>query len=224
MARKKSSQRQQPTVQVDADSLIQQQKNLQRDAFSASFSFVQDTNNLKLERPQTTLNLGDIDQASKSAIQERQQNLTRIELPPQRIEIPQPPDLGQGLEEAVDQQKNETAQKNFAKTGEESPAGQPIPWEEKYGVKTFFTKSPGDITSLLEQRICNVEFTRVTVPRGKRVLRCTLNPDYVPSRISGLGNYGGLIKVWDVELNDYRSFYSSSVHKISYDENPGRRG
>jgi hypothetical protein len=171
-----------------------------------------------------TFDIGNLADVSKSALQERQQNLPRIQPPIQRAEIAQTVDLGQDLEEAVEQQKNETIQKTFLSTAEERPVGQPIPWEEKYGVKTFFTKSAGDITSLLQQRICNVEFTRTTSPQGKRVLRCTLNPDYIPSRTSGLGNYGGLIKVWDVELNDYRSFYSTSVHKISYDENPGRRG
>jgi hypothetical protein len=224
MATKKSSKSQQPPVRVDTEPLLEQQKNLQRDAFSASFSMIRDIDKLGLDQPQKTFDIGNLADVSKSVLQERQQNLPRIQPPIQRAEIAQTVDLGQGLEEAVEQQKNETIQKTFLSTAEEKPVGQPIPWEEKYGVKTFFTKSAGDITSLLQQRICNVEFTRVTSPQGKRVLRCTLNPNYIPSRISGLGNYGGLITVWDVELNDYRSFYSTSVHKISYDENPGRRG
>ena len=224
MARRKFKQSQQPPIKVDTEALSEQQKNLQRDAFSASFSMIQDIDKLKFDQPQKNFDIGNLSDISKSVVEQRQQNIPIIQPPVQRAEINQTVDVGQGLEEAVEQQKNETAQKNLFGVAAKQPIDQPIPWEEKYGVKTFFTKSAGDITSLLQQRICNVEFTRTTSPQGKRVLRCTLNPDYIPSRTSGLGNYGGLIKVWDVELNDYRSFYSTSVHKISYDENPGRRG
>jgi hypothetical protein len=49
-----------------------------------------------------------------------------------------------------------------------------------------------------------------------------LNPQYIPGGKGGFGNMGGLVKVWDVELNDYRSFYASTVSKISYDDTPGQ--
>jgi hypothetical protein len=143
----------------------------------------------------------------------------------QQQEIPGPRLIGEGFEESIAEKQNLISQ-NHNETNkfvtETQVKGDVKDGEEKYGVKTFFTKSPSEISSLLGERICNVEFTRSTVPRGKRVLRCTLNPQYIPGGKGGFGNMGGLVKVWDVELNDYRSFYASTVSKISYDDTPGQ--
>jgi hypothetical protein len=123
-----------------------------------------------------------------------------------------------GTQDIINQKHNQT---NKIITEQELP-NDIKEREEKYGVQVFFTKSPSEIESLLSQRICNVEFIRSTFPKGKRVIRCTLNSEYIPGGKVGFGNYGGLVKVWDVELNDYRSFYASTVLKISYDDNPGQ--
>lgn len=143
----------------------------------------------------------------------------------QQQEIPGPRLIGEGFEESIAEKQNLISQKHNETNKfvtESEVEGDVKDGEEKYGVKTFFTKSPSEISSLLSERICNVEFTRSTVPRGKRVLRCTLNPQYIPGGKGGFGNMGGLVKVWDVELNDYRSFYASTVSKISYDDTPGQ--
>ena len=94
-----------------------------------------------------------------------------------------------------------------------------VPEIDKFGTKNIFTNDPGVITNLLKKHICTVEFDRVTRPYGKRIIRCTINPQFTPS-LTGLGNFSGLIKVWEVEENRWKSFYASTVNRISYDAEP----
>ena len=140
-------------------------------------------------------------------------------------ELPEPRLAGEGFEESIAEKQNfiSEKQKQTNKIVTETEIeGEVKDAEEKYGVKTIFTKNVSEISSLLNERICNVEFIRSSFPRGKRVLRCTLNTQYIPGGKGGFGNMGNLITVWDVELNDYRSFYASTVLKISYDDSPGQ--
>ena len=94
-----------------------------------------------------------------------------------------------------------------------------VPEIDKFGTKNIFTNDPGVITNLLEKHICTVEFDRVTKPYGKRIIRCSTSPNFVP-RLKGFGNYNGLIKVWEVEENRWKSFYASTVNRVSYDVEP----
>jgi hypothetical protein len=96
--------------------------------------------------------------------------------------------------------------------------------EERHGIKKVRTKNPSEIASLLKERICTVEFVRVTNPKVKRVMRCTINERYVSDKGKAMGvtSRRGLITVWDVDINYWRSFYASTVLQISYDETPGK--
>jgi hypothetical protein len=73
---------------------------------------------------------------------------------------------------------------------------------------------------LLTNYICDVEFVKVTPPKGTRVIRCTLNEKYLGRRLDGAGVFGNLIKIWDMDQQGWKSFYSNTVKKISYDEDP----
>ena len=112
----------------------------------------------------------------------------------------------------------EQQKKNLEQIVEKKPIPV-VPEIDKFGTKNIFTNDPGVITSLLKKHVCTVEFNRVTRPYGKRIIRCTINPQFTPG-LDGLGNYGGLIKVWEVEENRWKSFYASTVDRISYDTEP----
>lgn len=95
-----------------------------------------------------------------------------------------------------------------------------IPAFERTALKIVEPKGISEIIELLSNYVCDVEFIRSTPPRGTRVIRCTLNEKYLGRRISGSGAFGNLIKIWDMDQQGWKSFYSNSVKKISYDENP----
>jgi len=213
---------------IDLSQLLDTQTKLQENAATAAFSLLNGVDKISKEEDKKSFiqDISSLQQTIQGSIVERQQKILNGQ---ETIELPQKQNIGTSIESlqlAVqekidnDQQKINSAIKNFSN----EKIDQEIKLtEEKHGVRTFFTKSSSDINSLLRDRICNVEFIRTSKPQGKRIIRCTLNPEYIPSRIRGLGNSGnGLITVWDVELQDYRSFYPSTVQKISYDENPGQ--
>lgn len=95
-----------------------------------------------------------------------------------------------------------------------------IPSFERTGLKIVEPKGVSEIVELLSNYICDVEFIKVTPPRGTRVIRCTLNEKYLDRRLNGTGVFGNLIKIWDMDQQGWKSFYSYTVKKISYDENP----
>jgi len=170
-----------------------------------------------------SLDMSGLDELQEQLNQNARKSFVVGEL--QQQEIPGPRLVGEGFDESVAEKQNLLSQKHNETNKfitESQVRGEVKDGEEKYSIKSFFTKSPSEISSLLYEKICNVEFIRSSVPRGKRVIRCTLNPQYIPGGKGGFGNMGGLVKVWDVELNDYRSFYASTVLKISYDDSPGQ--
>lgn len=95
-----------------------------------------------------------------------------------------------------------------------------IPSFERTGLKIVEPKGISEIVELLSKYVCDVEFIKVTSPRGTRVIRCTLNEKYLGRRLNGSGAFGNLIKIWDMDQQGWKSFYSNTVKKISYDENP----
>jgi hypothetical protein len=95
---------------------------------------------------------------------------------------------------------------------------------ERAGLKVVEPRSIGEIIDLLSQYVCDVEFTRVSPPRGTRILRCTLNERYLGRRLEGMGPIGDLIKIWDIDHQAWKSFYAKTVKKISYDANPYEPG
>jgi hypothetical protein len=213
------------TTSLEQTEALFRQRNLQETARrliasqeqSSPFSY--DTSKLQAAFLDTTR----LDELQQQISQNAQKSFVIPEI--QEQQFPPPRFVGDGIDELVagtqdiiNQKHNEI---NKIVTEQEVP-NDIKEREEKYGVKTFFTKSPSEIESLLSERVCNVEFVRSTYPKGKRVLRCTLNSEYIPGGKLGFGNYGGLVKVWDIELNDYRSFYASNVLKISYDDTPGQ--
>lgn len=82
---------------------------------------------------------------------------------------------------------------------------------------------PSDVYQQLRDGLCVVIFTKKTTQTVRR-MTCTLNPKFTPRRIAKAmksseyydildRHYAlGLIAVWDVEKNDWRSFYVSSIH------------
>lgn len=223
--RRRAAKKELPKVEIDTASL---QKAI------ADFSELNQKRSLQeipqIEIPNAEMQLADINTLNTSV-----QSLT--ELNQQKIMQPLPEIAGlniqtqtgnpETLEELVEQEKlsrTQVASKNIEDAAQNEVKKEPYPSEEKYGIVVVQTKSTGEIVSLLRERICNVEFTRTSLPRGKRVMRCTLNPKFIPARAFGIGSYGSFILVWDVELQNYRSFYSNTVHKISYDNNPGQVG
>jgi len=95
-----------------------------------------------------------------------------------------------------------------------------IPSFERTGIKIVEPKGISEIMELLTNYICDVEFVKVTPPKGTRVIRCTLNEKYLGRRLDGAGVFGNLIKIWDMDQQGWKSFYSNTVKKISYDEDP----
>lgn len=95
-----------------------------------------------------------------------------------------------------------------------------IPSFERTGLKIVEPKGISEIMELLTNYICDVEFVKVTPPKGTRVIRCTLNEKYLGRRLDGAGVFGNLIKIWDMDQQGWKSFYSNTVKKISYDEDP----
>jgi hypothetical protein len=95
---------------------------------------------------------------------------------------------------------------------------------ERAGLKVVEPKNISEIIDLLSQYVCDVEFTRVSPPRGTRIIRCTLNEKYLGRRLVGMGPVGDLVKIWDIDHQGWKSFYANTVKKISYDANPYEPG
>jgi hypothetical protein len=85
---------------------------------------------------------------------------------------------------------------------------------------TIFTRV--DLVDLLRHNIVNITFMKVS---GKeRVMKCTLQANYVPNTFTRNGelvlgerrkNNNNNISVWDIEANDWRSFRIDSVKNVS---------
>jgi hypothetical protein len=83
---------------------------------------------------------------------------------------------------------------------------------------TIFTRD--GLIDMLRHNIVNVTFTKVN--GDERVMRCTLNANYVPNAPSQNGELvvegkatSNNIAAWDLEANGWRSFRVASVKNIS---------
>lgn len=61
----------------------------------------------------------------------------------------------------------------------------------------------------LEFKIKNVKFIKHN--GDERIMRCTLQKDYLPESNNGITQHDDLIVVWDLDKKDWRSFNVSSV-------------
>jgi hypothetical protein len=95
---------------------------------------------------------------------------------------------------------------------------------ERSGLTTVEPSNMSEIIELLSKYICDVHFNKVTSPGGPRTIRCSLNEKYIGRRIPGMGAFGDLIKIWDMDQQGWKSFYGKTVKKISYDANPYKPG
>jgi hypothetical protein len=83
---------------------------------------------------------------------------------------------------------------------------------------TIFTRD--GLIDMLRHNIVSVTFTKVN--GEERVMRCTLQTNYVPNAPSKNGELvvegkttSNNVSVWDVDANGWRSFRVSSVKNIS---------
>ena len=72
----------------------------------------------------------------------------------------------------------------------------------------------GEVERMLRQNICVVEFQKVT-NSSLRAMICTLRPDIIPATKGMPRNLPpGLIPVWCLDKNDWRSFYINTVRNV----------
>jgi hypothetical protein len=77
---------------------------------------------------------------------------------------------------------------------------------------------------MLQNNVCNVTFTKRD--GSVRVLRCTLQDQYLPEQYRGKGHLlsetdRNSLSVWDVDTGDWRSFILDSVNGVSVDSSSG---
>jgi len=84
--------------------------------------------------------------------------------------------------------------------------------------------TPDDVTleflkHALHEHILKIKFKKVN--GEERVMRCTRMPNSLPETAneSSRGAPPGLIVVYDVDKNGWRSFYLSSIESISVEDN-----
>ena len=73
-----------------------------------------------------------------------------------------------------------------------------------------------NLTELLRSSIVEVTFTKVD--GTERVMRCTLQPQYLPESIEREGvkvRNPDVQSVWDIDINAWRSFRFDSVKEFS---------
>jgi hypothetical protein len=75
------------------------------------------------------------------------------------------------------------------------------------------------IRGMLKSGPCNVTFTKVD--GTERYMRCTLSDSLLPEQYKGKGDMitegSNTIRVFDLGINEWRSFRVDSVTNISYD-------
>jgi hypothetical protein len=76
------------------------------------------------------------------------------------------------------------------------------------------------IRGMLKSNLCNVTFTKVD--GTERHMRCTLADRFLPEQYRGKGDLlteaGNTIRVFDLDINEWRSFRVDSVTNIGYDQ------
>ena len=128
-----------------------------------------------------------------------------------------------GLEEFLDKKQQEQVNKNSTEeTIKEPETKQPA--FERTGLTTVEPSGLSEIIELLSRYVCDVHFNKITSPSGPRTIRCSLNEKYIGRKIPGMGAFGNLIKIWDLDQQGWKSFYARTVKKISYDANPYEPG
>lgn len=78
------------------------------------------------------------------------------------------------------------------------------------------------IIGMLKENVCNVQFRKVD--GSLRKMRCTLHPDLIPLKVIVEGKkerakINDVVAVWDLDLNEWRSFKVSSVLQLSKKSN-----
>ena len=72
------------------------------------------------------------------------------------------------------------------------------------------------IYNLLKSGVATITFTKVD--GSSRVMRCTLQDEYLPEQFRGKGTLlteaGNTIRVYDLDLSEWRSFRVDSVTEI----------
>ena len=80
-----------------------------------------------------------------------------------------------------------------------------------------------NVYSILKNGVASVTFTKVD--GSNRVMRCTLMDQYLPEQYRGKGamltEAGNTIRVYDLDLGEWRSFRVDSVTSI-HNSSPGR--
>lgn len=75
------------------------------------------------------------------------------------------------------------------------------------------------IYGTLKNSVATVTFTKVD--GSERRMRCTLQDQYLPEQFRGKGTIltegGNVIRVYDLDLSEWRSFRVDSVTGINYD-------
>ena len=72
-----------------------------------------------------------------------------------------------------------------------------------------------NLTELLRSNVIEVKFTKVD--GTERVMRCTLQPQYLPESIEKEGvkvRNADVQSVWDIDINAWRSFRFDSVKEF----------
>jgi len=86
--------------------------------------------------------------------------------------------------------------------------------KDQIGITEIDNPSPSDIINELKKSTCTVFFYKTTNGVMRR-MTCTLNGH---SPIPNKYNRNGVIVVWDVEANGWRSFYPERVFKLVRNE------
>jgi hypothetical protein len=83
---------------------------------------------------------------------------------------------------------------------------------------TIFTRD--GLIDMLRHNVVSVTFTKVS--GEERVMKCTLQKEYIPNAPTQNGNLmveskasSNNVSVWDVEANGWRSFKIASIKSIS---------
>ena len=78
------------------------------------------------------------------------------------------------------------------------------------------------IRGFLKTEVCNVEFIKKN--GDPRVMHCTLVPEYIPTAVEtthskprNVSLDANLVTVWDIDVQDWRSFKLDSVKSFAID-------
>lgn len=89
--------------------------------------------------------------------------------------------------------------------------------KDQIGKIELSNPSPSQIVEELQKSICTVFFYKTTTG-SYRKMRCTLK-EYTP--VPSKYNRQGVIVVWDLDSNSWKSFYANRVFKLVRNEQTG---